>query len=159
MEALIPQTVDGFLAAEKNISQTRLVGGATRLQPITMMTGQAVGALAALAVRRGVPPRLVKPEDVQRVLVQAGAVISGPSYRDMPPAGTPSWKAIQLVTARGLMTGYANGAFGANDPLTRVQAAIAVGHRFGLKNSAGTYSFVDVPAGSPGADEIEALYQ
>ena len=46
-ETFIPETVDGFLPAEKNIGVTRLVNGAIRLQPITMQTGQAVGIIAA----------------------------------------------------------------------------------------------------------------
>ena len=44
LRTLIPEKVDGLLAAEKNISQSRLANGATRLQPITMLTGQAAGA-------------------------------------------------------------------------------------------------------------------
>ncbi len=51
LRSLIPEKVDGLLAAEKNISQSRMANGGTRLQPITMLTGQAAGALAALAVR------------------------------------------------------------------------------------------------------------
>lgn len=82
LESLIPLTVDGFVAAEKNISQTRLANGATRLQPIAMMTGQAAGALAALAARQHIPPRKVRPEDVQSALRAAGAKISLDEYKD-----------------------------------------------------------------------------
>lgn len=46
MGVLIPHEVDGLLLAEKNISQSRLANGATRLQPSTMVVGQASGALA-----------------------------------------------------------------------------------------------------------------
>ena len=48
-EVFIPEKVDGLVLAEKNISQSRLVSGATRLQPITMLTGQAAGAIRARA--------------------------------------------------------------------------------------------------------------
>jgi hypothetical protein len=36
-ESFIPETLDGFLVAEKNLSQSRLANGATRLQPATML--------------------------------------------------------------------------------------------------------------------------
>ena len=60
-EVFIPEKLDGFLPAEKNISQSRLANGATRLQPITMLTGQAAGTIAALAVKQGVQPRALDP--------------------------------------------------------------------------------------------------
>jgi hypothetical protein len=147
------------LAAEKNISQTRLVSGATRLQPITMMVGQGAGALAALAVQKKVTPREVKVEDVQRVLVNAGAVLSQYSFTDMPAIGTPQWQAVQLVSARGMLAGTGNETFGINDILTRGQAAIAIARRFNLETSESDSSFTDVPSGTPEAAAIEALYK
>ncbi len=76
LEALIPEKVDGLIAAEKNISQTRLVNGATRLQPITMLTGQAAGALAALSVKQGITPRQVAYGDIKAVLESFGDSLS-----------------------------------------------------------------------------------
>ncbi|MFZ2276179.1 MAG: FAD-dependent oxidoreductase [Prosthecobacter sp.] len=75
-ESFIPEKVDGFLPAEKNISQSRMVNGATRLQPHTMLMGQAVGAIAALAIQHHVQPRALDPTLVQRVLLEAGCVLS-----------------------------------------------------------------------------------
>lgn len=75
-ECFIPEIVDGFLPAEKNFSQSRLVNGATRLQPHTLNMGQAVGAIAALAVKSGVQPRAVPPVKVQQVLLEAGATLA-----------------------------------------------------------------------------------
>ncbi len=75
-ESFIPEKVDGFLPAEKNISQSRMVNGATRLQPHTMLMGQAVGAIAALAIQHNVQPRAVDPTLVQRVLLEAGCVLT-----------------------------------------------------------------------------------
>lgn len=40
--------LDGLMAVEKNISQSRLANGATRLQPVAMSGGQAAGVIAAL---------------------------------------------------------------------------------------------------------------
>lgn len=76
--ALIPQRVDGLLAAEKNISSSRQANGAIREQPISMDVGQAAGALAALAVQQGRQPRAVPYQDVQRALVTAGVVTRVP---------------------------------------------------------------------------------
>src|SRR3546814_12638905 len=60
-EVFIPAELDGFLPAEKNFSQSRLVSGATRLQPVTMLTGKAVGTMASLAVSQGVQTRDLAP--------------------------------------------------------------------------------------------------
>jgi hypothetical protein len=68
MGALIPEHTDGLLAAEKNISASRQAAGAIREQPIAMDIGQAVGALAALAVRQHIQPRQVGARAVQTVL-------------------------------------------------------------------------------------------
>ena len=43
-EIFVPEKMDGLVAAEKNISVSRVVNGSTRLQPVTMLTGQAAGA-------------------------------------------------------------------------------------------------------------------
>ncbi|MBK8661535.1 MAG: FAD-dependent oxidoreductase [Ignavibacteriales bacterium] len=44
---------NGLLLAEKSISVSHIVNGCTRLQPCVMLIGQAVGALAALAIKKG----------------------------------------------------------------------------------------------------------
>jgi hypothetical protein len=75
-ESFIPETVDGFVVAEKNISQTRLTNGATRLQPVTMMTGQAAGTIAALAAQQNAQPRTVSYQSVQAALKKAGVNLS-----------------------------------------------------------------------------------
>ncbi|MCL1941639.1 MAG: segregation/condensation protein A [Synergistaceae bacterium] len=82
--ALVPAEVDGFIAAEKNLSMSRLAAGALRLQPICMMTGQAAGALAALAARENIPPRSVRAIKVQWELLNAGVNISLAKFRDVP---------------------------------------------------------------------------
>jgi len=77
--ALIPEEVDGLLAAEKNISTSRLANGAIREQPIAMAIGQAVGALAALAAQHGEQPRAINPQMVRDALTASGAIV------DIPP--------------------------------------------------------------------------
>ncbi len=100
-EALIPEKVDGLLAAEKNLSQSRIASGATRLQPSTMLTGQAAGAIAAIACRLEVPPRDVPPILVQDALLDAGSTLALDEFPDVVH-GTELWKAVQLVSLYGI---------------------------------------------------------
>jgi hypothetical protein len=101
-ECFIPETLDGFVPAEKNLSQSRLVSGATRMQPSTMLTGQAAGAIAALAVKHGKQPRQLDPKQVQRVLLDAGSTLVQRWYADVP-WGTPLWQATQMLSLHGVM--------------------------------------------------------
>ncbi|MCC6752097.1 MAG: FAD-dependent oxidoreductase [Deltaproteobacteria bacterium] len=158
LEAFLPETLDGFLPAEKNFSQSRLANGATRLQPTTMATGQAMGALAALAVARGIAPRAVKPVLVQNALVKAGARLSLYRFDDMPP-GHALWPAVELVSARGVMVGGSDGRFRVADPLSRAETAIVLARLLGLATSTppATPSFQDVPADHFAYGAIEAI--
>ena len=102
MNILIPSDTDGLLAAEKNLSMSRLAAGALRLQPITMMTGQAAGALAAVSVRDGKQPREVHPMRVQWELLKAGVSLSLCKYDDVPPEHSLN-RTIQLSNMYGLV--------------------------------------------------------
>ncbi|MBE2180641.1 MAG: FAD-dependent oxidoreductase [Chthoniobacterales bacterium] len=101
-EVFIPEKINGLVFAEKNISQSRAVNGATRLQPSTILMGQAAGAIAALAARENIPPRNVNPIAVQAVLLKAGSNLVQRWYDDVP-WGTPLWRATQLLTLHGVM--------------------------------------------------------
>ena len=101
-ECFIPETLDGFLPAEKNLSQSRLANGATRLQPHTLLMGQAAGAIAALAVEHGLQPRQLAPSRVQRVLLDAKATLFLTPVIDVRQ-NHPDWKAVQLVLTHGLL--------------------------------------------------------
>jgi hypothetical protein len=125
LESLIPASVDGFLVAEKNISQSRIANGATRLQPITMLTGQAAGALAAIAVKSNRQPRAVVPIEVQNVLLDGKSPISLFDLVDVTP-DNPHWKAVQLISNYNIMAGYGDGRFGPSDTITRGIMAIVL---------------------------------
>ncbi len=62
-----------FLVGEKSISVSHIVNGCTRLQPVVMLMGQALGILAAEAIRRSCSPSDVPVRDVQQELIDAGA--------------------------------------------------------------------------------------
>lgn len=138
-EVFVPELVDGLVLAEKNISVSRLVNGATRLQPITMMTGQAAGALAAVAVRRGVQPRLIKPVEVQWELLASGCVLSVYNPVDVP-VSHPYWKQIQLALLYGI-GGYAGESFDVNGAMRMSDLAYLLNEAFGTP----------VPVGNPDA--------
>ena len=91
--AFIPESLDGFLAAEKNISQSRRANGATRLQPSTMLNGQAVGVIAALAIKNKIHPRAVDPIQVQKLLLDANVqLVYAPAAVSR---NRPEWKQDQ----------------------------------------------------------------
>lgn len=102
MNILIPKDTDGFLAAEKNLSMSRLAQGALRLQPITMMTGQAAGALAAVSVKMKKQPREVHPITVQWELLNSGVNLSLCNYKDVPETHSLN-KAVQISNLYGLI--------------------------------------------------------
>lgn len=133
--SLIPQKVDGLLGAEKNISQTRLANGATRLQPITMLTGQAAGALAALAVARHVQPRAVPSEQVQIALLKAGSILSRQPMPDLS-MGTRPWQAAQFAVTHEWME-MGDGGFKPAAVLTRGETADILDRAFALSGTAG----------------------
>ena len=97
MKILVPESVDNFIAAEKNLSMSRLASSALRLQPICMMTGQAAGALAATSIKLNLQPRDVKAVYVQKRLVDDGVVISLCNYSDVP-RGHKFYNSVQIAT-------------------------------------------------------------
>ena len=103
MSVLIPKETDGLIAAEKNISASRLAAGTLRLQPITMMTGQAAGALAAVCIREKKQPRQVHPMLVQWELLNSGVSLSLCKYTDIPPEHTLS-RTVQIANMYKLIT-------------------------------------------------------
>jgi hypothetical protein len=141
LRALIPKKVDGLLVAEKNISESRLANGATRLQPITMLTGQAAGTLAALAVRENKQPRAVSAVEVQGELLKMGSILAREPMADLDQGMMP-WKAAQFVVAHQWMTMGEKG-FQPEVTLTRGDVAAILDRVFQL---------------SAPADNINAMY-
>ncbi|HHP7232110.1 MAG TPA: FAD-dependent oxidoreductase [Xenococcaceae cyanobacterium] len=68
-EAIIPQTVDGLLVCEKNISVSHIANGSTRLQPVVMNIGQAAGMAAALCIESACQPRELDVRVLQQALL------------------------------------------------------------------------------------------
>jgi hypothetical protein len=66
---LIPETTDGLLVCEKNISVSHIANGATRLQPLVLGIGQAAGMAAALCIEQGCEPRDLAVRSLQAALI------------------------------------------------------------------------------------------
>ena len=129
MDILIPGNVDGLIAAEKNLSMSRIASSTLRLQPICMMTGQAAGTLAAISVRDNIQPRYVKAIRVQRELLNSGVILSLCDYSDVQE-GHKFFGSIQLSNLYGIAepkeypkSDDEPGTFGIDDPVNNEDIA------------------------------------
>ena len=97
---------ESFLVGEKSIAVSHIVNGCTRLQPVVMLMGQALGAIAAQATQQNRAPRDVNLDAVQQTLIDAGC----PLYimYDVP-AGDPLFEPVQQLALRSVLQ--------ADDPL------------------------------------------
>lgn len=100
--ALIPNDQDGLIVAEKSISVSNIVNGATRLQPVVITLGQAAGALAATAVKNKIEPAQVNIREVQQALLDAKGYLM--PFIDVKP-GDEDFQAIQRIGATGILKG------------------------------------------------------
>jgi len=100
--ALIPSVGEGLIVAEKSISVSNVINGATRLQPVVMLIGQAAGVLAATSVQQQKRLRDVSVRDMQQKLLESEAMIM--PYIDATP-DSMHFKAIQRIGATGILRG------------------------------------------------------
>lgn len=121
MGTIIPKQTDDLIVAEKSISVSNLMNGATRLQPVVMQIGQASGALAALAVMEGRSVKEIGVRQLQEALLESGCYIM--PYLDLP-RDDRHFKALQRIGATGILRGEGRNAgwenqtwFRAADPL------------------------------------------
>lgn len=70
--SLLPGTPEGLLVAGRCISANHQADGWTRLEPVCLLTGQAGGTAAALAMARGVSPHTLDVQELQRTLIADG---------------------------------------------------------------------------------------
>ncbi len=138
---LIPEKVDGLLAAEKNISVSRLANGATRLQPITLLTGQAVGAAAALSVRYGLQPRELPVILVQDTLLGGKSRLSLFSFHDVA-LDHRHWRGVQAATLYGFLEPMSQRMFGAILPMEEFQVMEMLSKAFDKYYSSEETTFV-----------------
>ena len=99
---VVPIGVEDFLMADKNISVSWEMNGATRLQPVVTGLGQAAGALAAIAVKTGRHPSEVPASEVQEVLLDHGCYLL--PFLDLKP-GDPRFRELQEKGIKGEVKG------------------------------------------------------
>jgi len=73
--AMLPEGSRNFLVAGRCISSDRAANSALRVQATCMATGQAAGAMAALAVKQNVDVEEVSMQDIYDVLKKHNAII------------------------------------------------------------------------------------
>jgi hypothetical protein len=73
--ALIPKGSQRLLIAGRCVSSDRLANSALRIEASCMAMGQAVGAAAAIAVKRGIPSRQVPLQEIRALLRKHHAIV------------------------------------------------------------------------------------
>jgi len=99
---VVPVEVEDLLLADKCVSVSWEMNGATRLQPVVTGLGQAAGALAAISMRTGRHPSEVPAAEVQQVLLDHGCYLL--PFLDRKPSD-PDFRALQEAGVRGEVRG------------------------------------------------------
>ncbi len=128
----VPEKLDGLLAAEKNISVSRVVNGSTRLQPVTMLTGQAAGAIAAVSIIQKVQPRQLRPLDVQTELWRSKSRLSLFDFEDVPNYSA-SWAGVEAAMLYGYMDNASEKTFGVFDEMHWVEVRDVLRRALGIQ--------------------------
>ncbi|MEK7547400.1 MAG: FAD-dependent oxidoreductase, partial [Patescibacteria group bacterium] len=110
----IPENIDGFMAADKNISVSHIVNGTTRLQPVTTSVGQAVGVAAAMASNKGIEPRNIDVRELQEKLFDAKSNLF--FFKDLPPDHF-AYPYVGRLAVKGYISGYADFTFKPDDSI------------------------------------------
>jgi hypothetical protein len=131
-EALIPKTIDGFIAAEKNISVSHIVNGTTRLQPVVMSIGQAAGAAAAIASAKNLEPRNISISELQDVLIKAKSKIF--YFTDISQDHFAYEDVIKLAM-NSIIKGNPDLSFKPEDNINRAQLLTILGRIFKLNEN------------------------
>ncbi|MCL5266676.1 MAG: FAD-dependent oxidoreductase [Bacteroidetes bacterium] len=108
---LIPARVNGLIVADKGISVSNIVNGATRVTTCVMLTGQAAGVLAWYCSYHHVEPRDVNIRKIQEVLLDKNTYLL--PFIDVTPSD-PDFKAIQRMGVTGIIRGAGVPYNGAN---------------------------------------------
>jgi|GEM_PF-99977 len=125
----IPKNIDGFMVAEKNISVSHLVNGTTRLQPVIMQIGQAVGSAAALSVLDNIQPREIPVSVLQDILVKAGSKIF--YFTDLSENHF-SYPYVTKLALKKVLPEYSNFDFRPNNYITKAEVVKIVAKTAGI---------------------------
>lgn len=126
---LIPQKIEDFIVAEKSISVTNIVNGATRLQPVVLQIGQVAGVLANLAIKNKVDVRKVSVRDVQNSLLENGGYLL--PYLDVEKTHE-NFKVYQRIGATGILEGEGRNVQWSNETWLRIEDPVFYSELQGL---------------------------
>lgn len=152
--AIVPQKVNGLLVPVA-MSATHVAYSAIRMEPTFMAMGQAAGTAAALSIRGEVELRDLSVEALQRELIQQKCRLF--FYWDVPVEAL-SFKAVQWLSVKGIVTGYPDRFFRPNQTITRAEWASWVVKALHLWPSVSNVHFSDVPYDAPEFRAIETLF-
>lgn len=79
-------------------------------------------------------------------------------FSDIPP-GSPFYSFIKCLACENIVSGYPDGTFGQNNPITRGQLSKIISNAIPLNNNPGSQLFADVPPGHTFYDFINRLAQ
>lgn len=144
--ALIPKGVEDLIVAEKSISVSNIMNGATRLQPVVLQIGQAAGALAAISALRGCSVGDVGVRDVQQVILESGGYLL--PYLDVPKSDA-RFLPYQRVGASGILKGVGMSVGWSNQTWLRADAPLL------LSELSGLYEFFGVDHNDANEDLID----
>lgn len=156
MGCLIPKDVDGLIVAEKSISVTNLVNGATRLQPVVLQIGQAAGTIAALAIKDDKNVREVPVRDVQNALLETKNYLQ--PFLDVPQE-SPLFKPYQRVGSTGILRGTGKNVGWSNETWLRVDTLLLASELEGLKEVYPYADLANMPTPVKVSNAIELISQ
>ena len=141
MGVILPDRVDNLLVTEKSISVSNIANGTTRLQPVVVQIGQAAGAIAAIAVKKGIKTSEVDVREVQNAILDAGGYLM--PFLDVAKTD-PRFKAYQRIGASGILRGEGRSIAWSNETWLRADDPLLVGE---LKDFTDFYS-LNMPEGN-----------
>ena len=141
---MIPEQddVENLIVAEKSVSVSNLMNGATRLQPVVMQLGQAAGALAALSSIQQRPVKKIRVRSVQKTLLEAGCYIM--PYLDLDK-DHKHFKALQRIGATGILRGEGRNVGWANQTWFRADDTLLAEEIFAKPYYNGTLPLISGP--------------
>ena len=141
---MIPEQddVENLIVAEKSVSVSNLMNGATRLQPVVMQLGQAAGALAALSSIQQRPVKKIRVRSVQKALLEAGCYIM--PYLDLDK-DHKHFKALQRIGATGILRGEGRNVGWANQTWFRADDTLLAEEIFAKPYYNGTLPLTSGP--------------
>ena len=152
---MIPARTDNLIVSDKAISVSNLINGSTRVQPVVMLTGQAAGTLAALAVKAGCTPREVPVRRLQAALLAQKAYLQ-PLY-DVKP-DDPDFGLLQRIASTGILRMTGEPYQWANRSWFYPERTVSVGEfTLGLHDYAPQIAVEDDPAPLTAASAADLL--